>query len=170
MMGILISCQSRKAQRVIANLAFLNQRIQSANASTIARGHAVNLVHNQACSVCYGNTQRVRLLFIRQVRRLAKTETTHLTTADIAIERGIVDVHAILGIDKHARTRGYSDSYTSTSFLLRASLAFNSMGVYPASLAHRCALVVLPIPGGPVMRTARLVFIAFLPGFLKSAL
>ena len=59
---------------------------------------------------------------------------------------------------------------TSTSFLLRASLALSSMGVNPASFAHRCALVVFPIPGGPVIMTARNTFIPSLPGFLKSDL
>lgn len=59
------------------------------------------------------------------------------------------------------------DEHTSTSFLLRASLAFNSMGVNPSSLAHKCALVVLPIPGDPVISTARKTFIPSLPGFLK---
>lgn len=56
---------------------------------------------------------------------------------------------------------------TSTSFLLRASLALSSIGVKPSSLAHRCALVVLPMPGGPVIKIAREVFMPFLPGFLK---
>lgn len=55
----------------------------------------------------------------------------------------------------------------STSFLLRASLAFSSMGVNPASFAHKWALVVFPIPGGPVIMTARKTFIPSLPGFLK---
>jgi hypothetical protein len=58
---------------------------------------------------------------------------------------------------------------TSTSFLLRASLALSSMGVKPVSVAHRCALVVLPIPGGPVIITPRKLFIPFFPGFLKLA-
>ena len=58
-------------------------------------------------------------------------------------------------------------AHTSTSFLLRASLAFNSIGVNPSSLAHRWALVVLPMPGDPVMSTARKTFIPSFPGFLK---
>ena len=53
------------------------------------------------------------------------------------------------------------------SFLLRASLALSSIGVKPSSFAHKCALVVLPMPGGPVIKTAREVFMPFLPGFLK---
>lgn len=55
----------------------------------------------------------------------------------------------------------------STIFLLRASLALSSIGVKPSSFAHKCAAVVLPIPGGPEMKTAREVFIPFFPGFLK---
>ena len=43
------------------------------------------------------------------------------------------------------------------------------MGVNPASFAHRCALVVFPMPGGPVIITPRKLFIPFLPGFLKLA-
>ena len=57
--------------------------------------------------------------------------------------------------------------HTSTSFLLRASLAFISIGVNPSSLAHKCALVVLPIPGDPVISTARKTFIPLFPGFLN---
>ena len=53
------------------------------------------------------------------------------------------------------------------SFLLLASLALSSIGVNPSSSAQRCALVVLPMPGGPVINTARDVFMPFLPGFLK---
>jgi hypothetical protein len=45
----------------------------------------------------------------------------------------------------------------------------SSIGVNPASFAHRCALVVLPMPGGPVIITPRKLFIPFLPGFLKLA-
>ena len=44
---------------------------------------------------------------------------------------------------------------TSMSFLLRASLALSSRGLYPACFAMRCAEVVFPIPGGPEIRTAR---------------
>ena len=43
------------------------------------------------------------------------------------------------------------------------------MGVNPASFAHRCVLVVLPMPGGPVIITPRKTFIPFFPGFLKLA-
>jgi hypothetical protein len=56
---------------------------------------------------------------------------------------------------------------TSTSFLLCASLAFSSIGVNPSSFTHKCVLVVLPMPGGPEMRTVRKMFILLLPGFLK---
>lgn len=56
---------------------------------------------------------------------------------------------------------------TSTSFLLLASLAFNSIGVNPSSFATRCALVVFPIPGDPVIMTARNMFMPCFPGFLK---
>ena len=59
---------------------------------------------------------------------------------------------------------------TSTSFLLLASLAFSSIGVKPSSLAQRWALVVFPMPGGPVISTARNIFVPFLPGFLKPHL
>ena len=59
---------------------------------------------------------------------------------------------------------------TSTSFLLLASLALSSIGVNPANFAHKCALVVLPIPGGPVIMTARNTPMPSLPGFLKSDL
>jgi hypothetical protein len=45
----------------------------------------------------------------------------------------------------------------------------SSIGVKPASFAHMCALVVLPMPGGPVIITPRKLFIPFLPGFLKLA-
>ena len=41
------------------------------------------------------------------------------------------------------------------------------MGVNPSSLAHRWALVVFPMPGDPVISTARKTFIPSLPGFLK---
>ena len=41
-----------------------------------------------------------------------------------------------------------------------------SIGLYPSSFAQRRALVVLPIQGDPVMRTARNMFIPFFPGFL----
>lgn len=59
---------------------------------------------------------------------------------------------------------------TSTSLLLRTSLALSSIGVKPSNLAHKCALVVFPMPGGPVINTARNTFMPFFPGFLKSAL
>jgi hypothetical protein len=64
--------------------------------------------------------------------------------------------------DKHVPWYDAGWSRTSTSFLLREELALSSIGVYPANLAQRCALVVLPIPGGPVI-------MAFFPGFLKPA-
>jgi hypothetical protein len=37
-------------------------------------------------------------------------------------------------------------------------------------LATKCALVVLPIPGEPEMRTARYMFMPSGPGFLKPDL
>src|SRR5882762_3498545 len=66
--------------------------------------------------------------------------------------------------------RGPGRWLTSTSFLLLESLAFTSIGVNPANFAHRCALVVFPIPGGPVIITARKTFRPSLPGFLKPDL
>ena len=39
-------------------------------------------------------------------------------------------------------------------FLLRVSLAFNSMGVYPSTFATRLAVVVFPMPGGPEISAA----------------
>jgi hypothetical protein len=51
--------------------------------------------------------------------------------------------------------------------LLLVSLAFSSMGVNPSKCAHKCALVVFPIPGDPEIMTARKVFMPCLPGFLK---
>jgi hypothetical protein len=39
--------------------------------------------------------------------------------------------------------------------------------VKPSNLAQRCALVVFPIPGEPVIMTARNAFVPFLPGFLN---
>jgi hypothetical protein len=53
------------------------------------------------------------------------------------------------------------------SFLLLASLAFSSSGSYPQTFPTRWAVVVLPMPGPPEMRTARKTPMAFLPGFLK---
>lgn len=58
----------------------------------------------------------------------------------------------------------------SINFLLLASLALSSMGVYPHLCAKRCAALVLPTPGGPESRSARKTPMAFLPGFLKFAL
>jgi hypothetical protein len=55
----------------------------------------------------------------------------------------------------------------SISFFERADDAFSSTGVYPAATAHRCAADVFPIPGGPVISTARNTPIASFPGFLK---
>lgn len=80
-----------------------------------------------------------------------------------------MDVCAILPQFRFESPEGETRRRTSTSFLLRASLALSSMGVNPASFAHRCALVVLPMPGGPVIITPRKMFIPFFPGFLKLA-
>jgi hypothetical protein len=43
----------------------------------------------------------------------------------------------------------------------------SSIGVKPSNFAQRCALVVFPIPGEPVIMTARNTFIPYLPGFLN---
>jgi hypothetical protein len=51
--------------------------------------------------------------------------------------------------------------------LLRTSLALSSTGTKPARRAHRCADVVLPMPGGPETSTPRNVPIKCVPGFLK---
>ena len=93
---------------------------------------------------------------------------THSTTLNVTVQRSVIDIHPILdNVSLHRVRVENAESLTSTSFLLRVSLAFISIGVNPASLAQRCALVVFPIPGGPVMRTALKTFVPCLPGFLK---
>lgn len=111
-----------------------------------------------------------RSMLVRKRVVLAQvSEITYLASTHPPIQGCIMDVCAILYYDLTASLRGRQGQRTSTSFLLRASLALSSIGVNPASFAHRCALLVLPIPGGPVIITPRKLFIPFLPGFLKLA-
>lgn len=102
----------------------------------------------------------------------------YLAAAHPPIQRRIRDIRTILLHQiTHQPTRSEIDgrrkqsgeNRTSTNFLLLVSLAFNSIGVNPASFATRCALVVFPIPGGPESMTPRKMFIPSLPGFLKFA-
>ena len=61
----------------------------------------------------------------------------------------------------------HNKTQTSTSFLLLVSLAFSSMGVNPSNCAHRCALVVFPMPGDLEIMTAQKIFMPCLRGLLK---
>jgi len=108
---------------------------------------------SRSCAAEWSTSVQKRVVLILQVREVAYLAFTHP-----AIQGCIMDICAILCYNLTAR-----------SFLLRASLALSSIGVNPASFAHRCALVVLPMPGGPVIITPRKLFIPFLPGFLKLA-
>src|SRR5258708_39384828 len=54
--------------------------------------------------------------------------------------------YSVLQFDCKLPNRGPAGR-TSTSFLLRASLALSSIGVNPAIFAHSCVLLVLLMPG-----------------------
>jgi len=92
---------------------------------------------------------------------------THPLARHPLIERLVHDICTVLRETSGTMGANEEKRLTSISFLLRASLAFISIGVKPASCAHRWALVVLPIPGGPEISMARYMFVPFFPGFLK---
>lgn len=157
-------------------LCLLDQCVQSTDASPVSRGHPIDFVHDKARLVSDGNTERIRRLAHKPLSSHPKNappnkkKTTYLFPSHPAIQRCILNVHATLHTKEkkiNTRVQHVQNVLASTSFLLRASLALSSIGVNPSSFAHKCALVVLPMPGGPDMSTARKMFIPLLPGFLK---
>ena len=146
---------------------FLNQSVQCANTSSIPCRHTINFVHDQASLVrnlytCHVGSLEVVFVRVSLVLNATRTPSPPSQPSSDEFIMFVLFWRNVKPIERHE-----GGVRTSTSFLLRASLALSSIGVKPSSLAQRCALVVLPIPGGPVMSTALKIFIPFFPGFLK---
>ena len=136
-------------------LGLLDQGVESAHASSISSGHAVDLVHDQATPVRDCHPVSVDGL-LNDVRHIEGEELwTYALPLVPLVNSGIVDVHAVLSTNQYRCQTLMEQLHTSTNFLLLASLALSSTGVKPANFAHKCALVVFPIPGDPVIKTAR---------------
>lgn len=152
-----------------AYFALFDESIQSSDTTPVTSWHAIHFIHDEAASVCDCNPNRVSRLHQRvRTDTLGGTMTqTSEPLMYISSDRLLIFMPFYGWNQRWLSTQ--TPVCTSTSLLLRVSLAFNSIAVYPANFAQRWALVVLPIPGDPVISTPRYMFMPVLPGFLKPA-
>lgn len=155
-------------------LGLFDEGIKCTNTSPIASRHSVDLIHNQTCLICNRHPSGICSLSVQVSQRVSPSRCVHDSLSRCPSTRLTMycpcSLHSRLWVAPMSVINWSEfavEMRTSTSFLLLESLALTSIGVSPASCAHICALVVFPIPGGPVIITARKTLSPSFPGFLK---
>ena len=160
-------------------LGLLDQDIHGSNTSSITTRHPIDLIHDQARpGVDIQSRRRIMLLLPQNVQHSIKARKGIRLTeipppSNQPSSEALSMFVAFYDRQRSIRRRRLANEtvkITWINFLLRASEAFNSMGEYPFNRATRCADVVFPMPGGPLIRMARKAPDPSLPGFLKPLL